>query len=254
MPALESFGHEVIALPTIVLSSHAAYSHVTGMTVAPDTLNAMFDAVEANGWLAGTDAILTGYLPSKAHVLCAEKLIHRVRALNPALYYVCDPVLGDAPKDLYVPHETAAQIRQSLLPLADVITPNAFELSWLSNAAIANIADADKAARTLDCPMVLATSIPAPADRLANVLRDTTGTVMTSVSRRPEAPSGTGDLLAGLFTGLVAGKCDPRSALAYASARVLQILTTTGPGDDLNLIDLFDPLDALSPLKVEGVA
>jgi pyridoxine kinase len=239
-------------LPTVVLSNHAAYSDLAGLTIAPDMLDTMIQAVEANGWLSGTDVILTGYLPSKAHVLFAAMLIRRIRALNPALRYVCDPVLGDAPKGLYISQETAVQIRQFLLPLADVVTPNAFELSWLANAAIDNMTDADNAARALDCPMVLATSVPAPEGRLATLLQDTNGTVFTSVAPHPKAPSGTGDLLAGLFTGLIAGGYESRSALAYASARIEHVLTATGPSDDLALTSLYDPIGELSPLRVEA--
>src|SRR5512139_356379 len=64
VPALERSCHEVIALPTVVLSSHAAYTHVAGTAVAPDVLDRMAGALEANGWLAAIDVVITGYLPS----------------------------------------------------------------------------------------------------------------------------------------------------------------------------------------------
>ncbi|MGA7115723.1 MAG: pyridoxal kinase, partial [Hyphomicrobium sp.] len=125
IPALESFGHDVIALPTVVLSNHAAYPQVARTLISPDVLDAMAQAIEANGWFGRVDGILTGYLPSVAHVSFAEALVRRVRAANPAALYACDPVLGDEPKGLYVPEETARQIKQCLLPIADLATPNA---------------------------------------------------------------------------------------------------------------------------------
>jgi pyridoxine kinase len=251
IPALESFGHDVIALPTVVLSSHAAHPHVARTLISPDVLDAMAQAIEANGWLGGVDGIITGYLPSAANVSFAEALVRRVRAANPAALYVCDPVLGDEPKGLYVPEETARQIKQCLLPIADLATPNAFELSWLSNRPVSALREAKAAAQGLGPPMVLATSVPAAGDRLATLLHDATGTVFTSVARRPKVPSGTGDLLAGLFTGALASGSDARTALAYASARLETVLRRTGLADDLNLKTLFEPEPELSPLTVE---
>lgn len=249
-PALESFGHDVIALPTVVLSNHAAYPQVARTLISPDVLDAMSQAVEANGWLEGVDGIITGYLPSGAHVSVAEALVRRIRAANPAALYICDPVLGDEPKGLYIPEETALQIKQCLLPIADVATPNAFELSWLTERPVSGLHDAKTAAQGLGPPMVLATSVPAEGDRIATLLHDATGTVFTSVARRPKVPYGTGDLLAGLFTGELASGNDARTALAYAGARLEAALRSTGSADDLNLTTLFEPEPELSPLTV----
>jgi pyridoxine kinase len=249
-PALESFGHDVIALPTVVLSNHAAYPHVVRTLISPDVLDAMGQALEANGWLGGVDGIITGYLPSAAHVASAEALVRRIRAANPAALYICDPVLGDEPKGLYVPEETALQIKQCLLPIADVATPNAFELAWLTERPASGLQDAKTAAQGLGPPIVLATSVPAAGDRIATLLHNATGNVFTSVARRPKVPNGTGDLLAGLFTSELANGRDARTALAYASARLEAVLTSTGSADDLNLTTLFEPEVELSPLTV----
>jgi pyridoxine kinase len=249
-PALESFGHDVIALPTVVLSNHAAYPHVARTLISPDVLDAMGKAIEANGWLRGVDGIITGYLPSAAHVSFAEALVRRVRAASPAALYVCDPVLGDEPNGLYVPEETARQIKHCLLPIADLATPNAFELSWLTERSVSALQDAKAAAQGLGPSMVLATSVPASGDCLATLLHDATGTAFTSVARRPKVPHGTGDLLAGLFTGALASGRDARAALAYAGARLETVLRRTGLADDLNLTPLFEPEPELSPLTV----
>lgn len=250
-PALEAFGHEVIALPTVVLSNHAAYPHVARTLISPGVLDAMSLAVEANGWLGGVDVVITGYLPSAAHVSFAEALVRRIRATNPGALYVCDPVLGDEPKGLYIPDETARQIKQRLLPLADLATPNAFELSWLTERPVSALHEAKTAVQGLGTKMVLATSVPAVGDRLATLLHDAAGTVFTSVARRPKVPSGTGDLLAGLFTGALASGRDARPALAYAGARLEAVLGGTGLADDLNLAILFEPEPELTHLTIE---
>ncbi len=71
VPALQALGHEVIALPTILLSNHPGHPRFAGERIAPDLLMRMLDALEFNRWLGEIDAVLTGYLPSAAHVAVA---------------------------------------------------------------------------------------------------------------------------------------------------------------------------------------
>ncbi len=68
VPALQWLGHEVIVIPTVLLSNHPGYARFAGDPVLPGQIAAMVDALEANGWLADTAAVITGYLPSPAHV------------------------------------------------------------------------------------------------------------------------------------------------------------------------------------------
>ena len=72
-PALQLQGHEVIALPTVVLSNHPAHRDVARLEVPASRLEAMLDALEANGWLGSVDAVLTGYLPTVSHVEFARQ-------------------------------------------------------------------------------------------------------------------------------------------------------------------------------------
>ena len=58
---------------------------------------------------------------------------HRVKAKNPNALYICDPVMGDA-GGLYVPEPTAEAMRDLLMPLADIATPNRYELEWIVGA------------------------------------------------------------------------------------------------------------------------
>jgi pyridoxine kinase len=251
VPALEAFGHDVIALPTTILSSHAAHRTVAGMAVDIDVLERMASALDINGWLASADMLMTGYLPSVDHVAFAVALSRRLLEQNPTAVVVCDPVLGDAPKGLYVPTETARRVQSDLVPLAAILTPNAFELSWLSRLPVTSLATATSAARALQAPMVLATSVPVDPTRLATLLQTADYSVHTTVPLRPGAPSGTGDLLTGLFTGNLAAGIDPPSALAAAGAALEQILAASTGADDLRLEPLFAGMTGLAPLQLK---
>jgi len=201
VPALQWLGHEVIAVPTVVLSSHPGYPRFAGEAVPAAQLEAMLGAMEANGWFSETAAVLTGYLPTRDHVLTARSAVERVRAANPGAIYLCDPVFGDEPEGLYLPGGAAEAIRNELLPLASIATPNRFELNWLSGLCVGSPQEACLAAASLNVPMVLATSVPANDNRLANILFSDDERLTCFVRRRSSAPHGTGDLLSAMFLG-----------------------------------------------------
>ena len=92
----------------------------------------MVDAIDANGWLDGHDAFLAGYMPSAENVSLACKIADRLRRRAAVPRVVVDPILGDDPRRLYVDRDVADAVRDRLVPRADVLTPNAFELGWLT--------------------------------------------------------------------------------------------------------------------------
>ena len=123
-------------MPTVVLSNQPGYARFAGEPVPAAQIAAMLDALEANGWLGDTAAVISGYLPSPEHVAAARSAVERVRRGNSAALYVCDPVFGDEPEGIYLSEATASAIRDELLPLASLATPNRFELSWLAGLPV----------------------------------------------------------------------------------------------------------------------
>lgn len=235
--ALQALGHEVWALPTIVLSNHPGHGHTSGTRLDPAALLAMVEALGRNGWLGEVDAVLTGYLPSAEHVEVARYAVEQVRAKRADARVLVDPILGDHPKGLYLDAHAAQAIRNRLLPLADVATPNAFELGWLSGLPISDGEQAAHAAAHLGVPRVLATSVPVGPDRLLNMLvapREPAEAV--AVARRARVPNGTGDLLAALFLGhWLAGEA-VATALGRAVAGVEAAIAASAGADELRLI------------------
>ena len=97
-PLLQSLGHIVTQLPTVILSNHLGWPHHAGRPVPPEQLSAMIDAIAANGWLHDHDALLTGYLPTVSHVTLARDLLVRLRRGVASPLVVVDPILGDDPR------------------------------------------------------------------------------------------------------------------------------------------------------------
>lgn len=209
-PALQTLGHVVTQVPMTVLSNHPGWPHVAGAPMPCDQLAGMIEALDRNGWLATQDAVLTGYMPTPEHAELAAGLIQRLCAgRNPPLVVV-DPVLGDEPKGLYLPHPVAEAVRDHLVPLADILTPNRFELGWLSKQEVTTTEDTLSAAETLlhrgPAQDILVTSALAPPRQIGLLSVTHHAPRVWMVPERVGVPHGVGDVFAALIAaGLSAG-------------------------------------------------
>ena len=237
VPALQAMRHQVIAVPTVVLSNHYGYPHVGDCGVSADNMVAILNGLRNNGWLNEIDAVITGYLPSADHVAIIAEEIDLLRVTTPELRYLCDPVLGDDPEGLYVSEALADAVGQELLPIADIITPNRFELSWLTDTEVSEPDEAAVAIRDHKGRLVVATSIPAGDGLIANCLSGTEHQSRIVTRQHDAVPHGTGDLFAALLLGhLLAGR-DAADALARATVGVRTVIEASLGAEELRLID-----------------
>ncbi len=195
VPALQAKGHEVLAVPTIILANHAGIARPVGFRTTPADLAAILDRIAS---LTTIDAVMTGYFAAVEQVIETARVIASLRQANPSLFVLVDPVIGDD-TSLYVPEPNAEAIRDRLLPLATCTTPNRFELEWLTGLAAGTVAGAIAAARSLGIPEVVATSIPADNGQLATLIVTAETHGEQRRNRHPHVPSGTGDFLAGAY-------------------------------------------------------
>jgi pyridoxine kinase len=236
-PVLQALGHEIIQLPTVILSNHTGWPAIAGRATSPEHLTEMLDAIKANGWLFGVDAFLGGYLPSARHVEVARQAIDQLREQSPAARIVCDPVLGDDPNGLYIALEAAEAVRDQLVPLADTLTPNRFELAWLTDRSIDTIDDAKLAARTLleqrPGRRVLVTSPPVSGEETGVLEVSADEVRLYRTQRRKLVPKGVGDV----FSALIGAGLSTGAALGH-----LQALIDTSIG--LPHLAIADPVSA----------
>jgi pyridoxine kinase len=254
VPALQMLGHEVVALPTILLSCHPGHARFAGERIDPDLLFRMLDALDGNGWMAEIDAVLTGYLPSATHVALAEDAVRRLQRQRPDALYICDPVLGDEPKGLYIAEEAACAIRERLLPIADAITPNRFEASFLSGRPVMTAGDAAAAMAVGDRdPLAVVKSLPGANGTLLNVA-SRAGHLLAAarVQRRSGAQHGTGDLMSALvLAALVEKRWSPAETLALATSILDGTLEQSAGRDELCLTGLPRRFDDVNPWRIE---
>src|SRR5580704_4047127 len=93
--ALQRLGHDICAMPTVILSNHTGYAHVEGDTMPPDFIFRLTAGLIANGWLGKCDAVLSGYLGSAAQAEIVGDIVRKVKAANSKAIYCLDPVFGD---------------------------------------------------------------------------------------------------------------------------------------------------------------
>jgi pyridoxine kinase len=225
VPGLQALGHEVWALPTVTFASRPGLGRMARLDPAAADLAALLAALEADGCWAGLDAVLTGYFPSANTVEVAADAVARIKSTNARVRVLVDPVLGDAGK-LYVAPDTAAAIRDRLLPLADIATPNLFELGWLSGGA-ADRAGIIAAARRLGPATVVVTSALENAGDVTTLLVTPLDAVEHCERGYANIPNGAGDLFAGLLLGHLLNKPSLEAALSASLAGLDTVLAAS---------------------------
>ncbi len=226
--ALQRLGLEVWPVMTVQLSNHTGYPGWRGRSFGADHIAELARGLEEVGALTACRAVLSGYLGTATVGEQVLGAVARVRRCNPEAFFVCDPVMGDHGRGLYVPDEVAAFFRDRAVPQARIVTPNLFELAQLTGRPVESDEAALAAARELAArgpKVVLVTSVRFP-DRdpqtvsLLAVTRSDAWRVTTPWLDLDPPANGAGDLIAALFLGhyLLAGETPGRVAEAAAKA------------------------------------
>lgn len=198
---LQRYGHEVWPLPTVLLPHHPGHGQTARTVFGAAALEAMFAKLEERGWLARVDAVISGYLAEPEQADFIARAVSAVKKANPQAVYLCDPVLGDTGTGLYVSAAIARKMPE-LLRLADIVTPNIFELAYLSGSSMEQDVRALIAqARSLGNNLVVVTSAPAEPSKAAilGVTHENAWRAETLFHKpvgNQVMPKGTGDLFA----------------------------------------------------------
>ena len=225
--ALETMGFQVWSLPTVILPWHPGHGPSTRITTPDGQFAAAVDDMGGSRWSGAIRAVVSGYFGSAAQVAPVAHMIRKLKDANPDLIYVCDPVIGDS-GGLYVKADIAEAIRDQLVPLADIATPNRYELGWLSGAVLETNAEVIDAALALGPRRVLVTSaVPMMAGGIGYLLLTDRLALLAEHRMIGNPPNGLGDLTSALFLArLLRGESEEK-ALQMTTASVFEILART---------------------------
>ncbi|WFU08873.1 pyridoxal kinase PdxY [Rhizobium sp. CB3090] len=222
--ALETLGHPVWALPTIVLPWHPGHGRSTRLTFAEADFDHAINDLIAAPWLTEVKAVLSGYFGNAAQARSVARLVTALKEKNPDLFYACDPVIGDS-GGLYVPEATAEAIRNHLIPLASLATPNRHELAWLAGAPLEDNNAVMEAALALGPSRMLVTSaVPMMTGGTGNLYLSGRNALFAEHRSIDKAPNGLGDLLSAVFLSRLLSGMDEERALQLTTASVYEVL------------------------------
>jgi pyridoxine kinase len=159
-------GFEVEAINSVQFCCHTGYQSVTGQILDANDLLTLYDGLKKNGLHLDYSHVLTGYVSSLSFLKSLYDMIQELKSLNPDMVYVCDPVMGDNGK-LYIPSDLVPFYRDTMINIADVLTPNQFEAELLTGITISNQETAIEALDALHSrgiQIVLLSSARLPAD------------------------------------------------------------------------------------------
>jgi pyridoxine kinase len=255
--SLEARGIDTTFCPTVLLGRHPGHGDPGGGEVLAAQFAAMLEGVKAHSMFGRFDAVLTGYFANVEQVEIAARTIEDIRCtpkyttgaaviLDEPLIVV-DPIIGDSGA-LYVDEGVAAAIRDLLVPLANLITPNAFELSWLSGMEVSTPAGFVAAARQI-APVTFMTSARFE-DHFGTAYHSNGSAAFASHAELADMPNGSGDFLtAELLAELVSGT-DPGTAFETAVRNTLDLALKARDGETRELPDISARQNALHPEAV----
>ncbi|MCB1499996.1 MAG: bifunctional hydroxymethylpyrimidine kinase/phosphomethylpyrimidine kinase [Bauldia sp.] len=230
--ALQRMGIPVVFLPTVLLPWHPGHGPGTRIAVEPSLI------ADIAGSLApgAASACLTGYFGTRGQVDAAIDLVANLRVAAPTAPVLCDPVVGDA-GHFYIGAGIRDRVR-ALAAVADIVTPNRFEIAFLAGRDPAQLVDnaaLTEAAHSLGRPEVIVTSAFADEGETANLLVTPDQAALVVHRAFAYAPHGTGDILAALYLGHRLDGDDPVEALTRAAAATVRLVELAGNADELPL-------------------
>jgi pyridoxine kinase len=230
---LMRMGVEVWPVNTVHFSNHSGYETWRGPLLTAGDIAEVVRGLDERGVLSRCDAVLSGYQGGADVAEVILDAVALVKTRNPAAIYCCDPVIGDVDRGTFVRAGIPELIRDRAVPLAQIITPNAYELEVITGRRTSGLADvlaAAEAARAMGPETVLVTSVrPAGAapGTIDMVLVTTNGAWSVTTPALPQSFNGAGDLTAALFLAQLLDSGDHVAALARTAGSVFGVLAAT---------------------------
>ncbi|MEU6024286.1 pyridoxal kinase PdxY [Micromonospora sp. NPDC047134] len=230
---LQRLGHEVWPVLTVHFSNHTGYGAWRGPLLAPADVAEVIAGIADRGVLGDADAVLSGYLGDPAMGSVILDAVSLVKTANPDAVYCCDPVMGDVGRGMFVRPGIPEYLRDVVVPRADIVTPNHFELEFLAGRPTESMDDvlaAVDVVRATGPRHVLVTSVlhsAVPEGSLEVVAVSDEGAWAVTTPLLPIYPNGGGDVTAALYLAHLRTSGSPAVALERTTASIFTVLEAT---------------------------
>jgi pyridoxine kinase len=231
--ALQRLGIEAWPVLTVQFSNHTGYGAWRGRAFDADLIREVMQGIGERGVLPSCDGVLSGYMGSAEIGGAIIDAVAQVKAANPKAQYCCDPVIGDVGRGVFVQPGIAEFMRDHAVPAAQIVTPNHFELDYLTGrttTAIGDVLSAIESLRKRGPRVVMVTSLVAeetPDDSIDLLACDDTGRYRLRTPKLPISVNGAGDAIAALFFAHHLRTGSAAEAMSRAASAVFGILKRT---------------------------
>jgi pyridoxine kinase len=253
---LQRLGVEVWPVNTVQFSNHTGYDSWKGRVFDADLIRDMVRGIDERGVLSECDGVLSGYVGSAEIGGAILDAVASVKRANPAARYCCDPVIGDAGRGVFVRTGIPEFMKSQAVPAADIVTPNQFELDYLSGGTSGTMADAVAAiaeVQALGPRIVFVTSLrtdATPDDCVDLLAAADDGACLVRTPRLPFEPNGAGDAIAALLfmhhlqTGSIA------DALSLSASSMFGILSRTCEAGSSEILLIAAQEELVTPSEI----
>jgi pyridoxine kinase len=230
---LQRIGAEVLPVNTVNFSNHTGYGEWRGSLIDPTEVHEIILGIEDRGQLPQIDLVLSGYQGGIGIGDVIVDAVRRVKEANPSALYACDPVMGNAKSGCFVAPEIPELLRNHVVPVADIITPNQFELGFLTDTeplSLESTLESVDIARAMGPSVVLVTSVERP-DREPGTIDmlavDGNGAWKVTTPHLPYKANGSGDVTAALFAAHYRETGDAAVSLERTASSVFDLINLT---------------------------
>jgi pyridoxine kinase len=253
---LQRLGIEVWPIHTVQFSNHTGYGSWHGQVFDASLIRDVMQGIEERGVLARCDGVLSGYMGTADTGAAILDAVDRVKAANPAARYCCDPVIGDVGRGVFVRPDVPEFMRERAVPAADVVTPNQFELDYLSGLTSRTIEETARACGAIHAmgpATVLVTSLhveDTPKDKLDLFASGPDGRFRLRTPLLDISLNGAGDAVAALFFAHLLRGGSTAQALSLAASSIFGLLRISAEAGSKEILLIDAQEEFVKPSRI----
>ncbi len=253
---MQRMGHEVWDINTVQFSNHTQHPQGwTGKAHEAEQIAEIFEGLAKLDVLPHIKGIVTGYLGGPSHCDVIVDIVKEVRRHNPDCLYFCDPVMGAPDKGCIVSEGVAELLVSKVMPIADVIVPNQFELSQFIDEPIETLEQAQDActkAMAKGPKMVLAKHLHSVSQEAFTMMfANGQGSHLAQRPHLPfeRQPVGVGDLITSVFAAGYLNGLSEVEAFQHCNNAVYGVLKATQNKGEWELQTIAAQHEFVSPTE-----
>lgn len=230
---MQRLGVEVWPIHTVQFSNHTGYGSWRGRVFDGQSIDELLKGMDERNVIGECDGVLSGYMGSPDIGYAILEAVKQVKEANPKALYCCDPVIGDVGRGIFVRAGIPEFMSEHALALADIITPNHFELQYLANqnaSTLQTLKTAIEKVQEKGPKIVLVTSVQTeetPCDSLDLVACEAGKFWHVRTPNLKLTLNGAGDAIAALFYVHYLRSQSVKIALENASSSIYGLLKKT---------------------------